>query len=77
MYRVQLKSQSSEHLVEIRHCLAYSLGSQGNSSFGEELLEPTACQVSHHVLLFSSIFGMRNNANCHVYTVPVEGARGA
>ena len=58
MYKVQLKSQSSELLLEIRHCLVYSLGSQGGSSFGEEFLERAACEVSQHVLPFGSIFGM-------------------
>ena len=34
-------------LQEMRHCLVYSLGSQGDTSFEDEFLERTACEVSH------------------------------
>ena len=35
-------------LQEMRHCLVYSLGSQGDTSFEDEFLERTACEVSRN-----------------------------
>ena len=32
-------------LQEMKHCLVYSLGSQGDTSFEDEFLERTICEV--------------------------------
>ena len=32
-------------LQEMKHCLVYSLGSQGDTSFEDEFLDRTICEV--------------------------------
>ena len=34
-------------LQEMKHCLVYSLGSQGDTSFEDEFLDRTICEVRH------------------------------
>ena len=35
-------------LQEMKHCLVYSLGSQGDTSFEDEFLDRTICEVRLH-----------------------------
>ena len=64
-------------LQEMKHCLVYSLGSQGDTSFEDEFLDRTVCEVCFAsfrlmVILFASIsasntcYRIEGGVNLHV-----------
>ena len=52
-------------LQEMKHCLVYSLGSQGDTSFEDEFLDRTICDVRPLHLLISSFLSAPSHMPSH------------